>query len=363
METLSLLRGSDQLAENLGACYAASFFTLGWGFEVEDLRNDWTEEEVWEIFEQPLLDLIFEAASVHRRHHKPGEVQICRNLNIKKGGCPEDCAYCPQAARYHTGVSPEAMMSVETAVEMAREAKSRGVSRVCMGAAWRGLPKGKPMERVLELTRAIAAEGVEVCCSLGLLESQEQADALKEAGAFAYNHNLDSGAEHYKRIITTRTYEDRLDTHEKIRQAGISLCCGGIVGIGDAREDRVALLHTLATLPEHPDSVPINKLNRVEGTPLAKQPDFPTDELIRCIATARILMPRSIVRMTAGRHTLSNWEQALVFLAGANSIFSGGEHFTTPAPGYDDDETLFQLLGLKPKLQQEPQPTASGAHA
>jgi biotin synthase len=307
-----------------------------------------TRDDVAAIYRTPVLDLILRAAEVHRRHHTPGEVQVCVLLSVKTGGCPEDCGYCPQAARYHTHVTPEGLMDVDDVLSAARRAKADGATRFCMGAAWREVRDGSQFDRVLEMIRGVKSLGLEACCTLGMV-SPEQARRMKEAGLDAYNHNLDTSPEYYDRIVTTRTYEDRLETLGRVREAGISVCCGGIVGMGETEDDRIGLLHTLATLPEPPESVPINALVAVEGTPLADRPRVAIWEMVRSIATARILMPRSMVRLSAGRVHMSESEQALCFLAGANSIFAGDKLLTTPNPGEDRDQTLFDNLGLTPR--------------
>ncbi len=311
------------------------------------LRHDWTKDEVRSIYHQPLLELVFQAQQVHRRHHNPQEVQFCRLLSIKTGGCPEDCGYCPQSAHYETGVERQNLMDVEDVLAKARQARSEGATRFCMGAAWREVRDGRDFEAVLEMVRGVAALGMEVCCTLGML-TREQAQRLAEAGLTAYNHNLDTSPEFYGRIITTRRYEDRLRTLEHVRKAGITVCCGGIIGMGESDEDRIGLLHQLATLDPHPESVPINMLVAVEGTPLAHAQPVDPLALVRCIATARILMPASMVWLSAGRRSLSREAAALCFLAGANSIFTGEKLLTTPNPETAEDEQLFRDLGLRP---------------
>jgi biotin synthase len=311
------------------------------------LRHDWTREEVRSIYNQSLLELVFQAQQVHRQHHNPQEVQFCRLLSIKTGGCPEDCGYCPQSAHYETGVERAALMDVDEVLARAREAKSEGSTRFCMGAAWREVRDGKDFDAVLEMVRGVAALDMEVCCTLGMLTA-EQALRLAEAGLTAYNHNLDTSPEFYDRIISTRRYEDRLRTLEHVRQAGITVCCGGIIGMGESDDDRTGLLHQLATLDPHPESVPINMLVAVEGTPLADARPADPLALVRCIATARVLMPASMVRLSAGRRSLTREAAALCFLAGANSIFTGEKLLTTPNPEVDEDQRLFRDLGLRP---------------
>jgi biotin synthase len=304
--------------------------------------------EVAEIYRTPVLDLIFRAAEVHRKHHDPSHVQVCVLLSVKTGGCPEDCGYCPQAARYHTAVEAQPLMAVDEVLTAARRAKEDGATRFCIGAAWREVRDNAQFDRVLDMVRGIKTLEMEACCTLGML-TEDQARRLKEAGLDAYNHNLDSSQEFYDRIISTRTYEDRLQTLGHVREAGISVCCGGIVGMGETEDDRIALLHTLATLPEPPESVPVNALVAVEGTPLADQPRVDIWEMVRTIATARILMPESMVRLSAGRVNMSETDQALCFLAGANSIFAGDKLLTTPNPKVDRDRILFERLGLTPR--------------
>jgi biotin synthase len=309
----------------------------------------WTHDEVAEIYRTPVLELIVRAAEVHRRFHDPAEVQVCTLLSIKTGGCPEDCAYCPQAARYHTTVEPEPLMALDDVLAAARCARDDGATRFCMGAAWREVRDNAHFDRVLGMIRGIKAlGGLEVCCTLGML-TEDQARRLKAAGLDAYNHNLDTSEAHYDRIITTRAFQDRLRTLEHVRRAGISVCCGGIVGLGETEDDRIALLVTLANLPKPPESVPINALVAVAGTPLEAQPRVEIWDMVRTIATARILMPRSMVRLSAGRVAMSETDQALCFLAGANSIFAGEKLLTTPNPEVDRDRAMFERLGLKPR--------------
>lgn len=311
-------------------------------------RNNWTKSEVENIYNMPILDLIYKAASVHRELHDANEVQVCTLLSIKTGGCPEDCAYCPQAARYNTDVDHQSLLSVDEVLTKASIAKGNGATRFCMGAAWRNVKDNKQFDRVIEMVQGVNSIGMEVCCTLGML-TEEQAQRLKEAGLYAYNHNLDTSAEHYNEIITTRTYDDRLDTLENVRNSGLSVCSGGIIGLGETDEDRISMLHTLATMPRHPESVPVNALVRVKGTPLENQERVAIWEMLRMIATARILMPTSQVRLSAGREEMSVTEQAFCFLAGASSIFAGEKLLTTPNPDIDQDRMMFELLGLKPR--------------
>ncbi|HTS44367.1 MAG TPA: biotin synthase BioB [Puia sp.] len=312
------------------------------------IRNDWSIEEIHEIYNGPLLELIYRAATVHRQYNDTGEVQVCTLLSIKTGGCPEDCAYCPQAARYHTDVSVQALMDKDEVLQYAQKAKQAGSTRFCMGAAWREVRDNRDFDRVLDMVKDINSLGMEVCCTLGMLNDQ-QAKKLADAGLHAYNHNLDTSPEYYSEIITTRNYEDRLKTLDSVRKAGITVCCGGIIGLGETHEDRIKMLHVLSTLPRHPESVPINALVRVKGTPLENNPKVDIWDMVRMIATARILMPGTMVRLSAGRMEMSMAEQALCFMAGANSIFAGDKLLTTPNPSFEEDNEMFALLGLKPR--------------
>ncbi len=309
-----------------------------------EVRHDWSLDEVMDIFELPFNELLFQAQSVHRRYFDPNAVQVSTLLSIKTGGCPEDCKYCPQSVHYDTGLEPERLLDIDDVVAAARAAKQAGASRFCMGAAWRN-PKGKNFQRVLEMVKRVREEGLETCATLGMLD-EAQALELKQAGLDYYNHNLDTSPEFYGDIITTRTYDDRLDTLTHVREAGINVCCGGIVGMGESRADRVSMLRELANLPEHPGSVPINQLVKVEGTPL----DVPTEieplEFVRTIATARILMPAAYVRLSAGRSEMTDEMQALCFFAGANSVFYGEKLLTTGNPDTARDDALFASLGL-----------------
>jgi biotin synthase len=309
-------------------------------------RHDWTRAQVRALFELPFAELMFRAQSVHRANFDPAAVQISTLLSIKTGGCPEDCAYCPQSARYDTGVRAEKLMQLRVVLREARAAREAGASRFCMGAAWRS-PKDRDLEEVCAMVEGVKALGLETCATLGMLTAT-QARRLKAAGLDYYNHNLDSSPEFYGSIITTRTYQDRLETLEHVRSAGIAVCCGGIVGMGETREDRVGMIATLASLPAHPESVPINMLVRVAGTPLAAEPPLDPLEFVRTIAVARITMPRSMVRLSAGREDMSEETQALCFLAGANSIFYGPKLLTTANPDRDRDQVLMQRLGMSP---------------
>jgi biotin synthase len=313
-----------------------------------DIRNNWTREEIAEIFNSPVLDLIYKAATVHRENNDPQEVQVCTLLSVKTGGCPEDCSYCPQAARYHTDVKVHKLMETKDVLDAAKNAKDSGSTRFCMGAAWREVRDNKDFDRVLDMVKGVNGMGMEVCCTLGML-TEEQAVKLKDAGLYAYNHNLDTSEENYDKIITTRTYKDRLDTLQNVRTAKISVCSGGIIGLGESVNDRIGMLHVLATLPEHPESVPVNALVPVEGTPLEDQERVSIWEMVRMIATARIIMPKAMVRLSAGRVRMTTEEQALCFMAGANSIFAGDKLLTTPNPEVDKDKEMFQVLNLKPR--------------
>ena len=315
---------------------------------ISQIRNDWKIEEIRQIYHSPVLDLIYQAASVHRQYHDPSEVQVCTLLSIKTGGCPEDCAYCPQAARYQTEVETHKLLPNEVILQKASEALQAGSTRFCMGAAWREVRDNKDFDRVLEAVQKISQMGLEVCCTLGML-NPEQAEKLKKAGLYAYNHNLDTSKEYYDQIISTRNYNDRLETLENVRNANISVCSGGIIGMGETVEDRIGMLHTLSTLPTQPESVPVNALVAVAGTPLENQEKVQVWEMVRMIATARILMPQAMIRLSAGRLEMSIEEQALCFLAGANSIFAGDKLLTTPNPEINQDKKMFQVLNLKPR--------------
>jgi biotin synthase len=316
----------------------------------QQIRYNWTRQEIRAVYDLPLTELLYRAQSTHRQFHNPEEIQLCRLLSIKTGGCPEDCGYCPQSAHYTTGVPRENLMNVPDVLAAAQRAKSDGATRFCMGAAWRDAPQGPEFQSVLEMVSGVAKMEIEVCCTLGML-TNDQARALKSAGLTAYNHNLDTSPEFYGEIIHTRTYNERLKTLAAVREAGITVCSGGIVGMGESDEDRVGLLHQLANLEPHPESVPINMLVRSEGTPLANQPDVDPLIMVRMIATARILMPKSRVRLAAGRLQLSREAATLCFVAGANSIFTGEKLLTTPNPSASEDETFLRDLGLQPQRQ------------
>ncbi|RYZ58471.1 MAG: biotin synthase BioB [Proteobacteria bacterium] len=327
-----------------------------------EVRYDYTRAEIQAIYDLPMTRLIFLAQSVHQKYFEPDEIQMSTLLSIKTGGCAENCAYCPQSAHYSTGVDAQGMLSVETIVAAAREAKANGSSRFCMGAAWRSPPKqGKQFNQVLEAVTAVRNLGLEVCTTLGMVDD-DQATALAEAGVHAYNHNLDTSPEYYEDIIQTRVYQDRLDTLKSVRKAGMTVCCGGIVGMGEEKIDRIGLLEQLHQLSPHPESVPINLLVKVEGTPLQDEKEIDIFDMVRTIATACIIMPKSRVRLSAGRTKMSDEAQAMCFLAGASSIFTGDKLLTTPNPGDDADQRLFARLGLKPlpskdevKVSKEPE--------
>ncbi len=322
---------------------------------MSDIRTDWTLHEVSSIYNSPILELVYRAATMHRKYHAIGEVQVNTLLSIKTGGCPEDCAYCPQAARYSTDIDAHKLLSVDEVLEAANEAKQAGSTRFCMGAAWRKVKDNAEFDQVVEMVRGVNDMGMEVCVTLGML-TKPQAEKLKAAGLYAYNHNIDTSSDFYEQIITTRTYSDRLDTLEHVREAGLSVCSGGIIGLGEDETDRIGMLHTLATLVEHPESVPVNALVAVKGTPLENQERVSVWEMVRMIATARILMPKAMVRLSAGRLEMPIVEQAFCFMAGANSIFAGEKLLTTPNPAVDQDKAMFELLGLHPRVAFKEQP-------
>lgn len=306
-----------------------------------------TRQQISDIYHQPLLELVFKAAKVHRENHNPREVQISSLISVKTGGCPEDCSYCPQAARYNTNIKVHKMMSVEEVNDLSDQAKKGGASRMCLGAAWREVRDNRDFDKVLEMVRTINSKGMEVCCTLGMI-TEEQAGKLAEAGLYAYNHNLDTSEENYQNIISTRNYDDRLNTIKNVRKAGITVCSGGIIGMGETSEDRIGMLFTLANLDPIPESVPINALVAVEGTPLENQKPVEIWEMVRMVATARITMPKTQVRLSAGRLEMSMEGQALCFMAGANSIFAGDKLLTTPNPEFNQDMEMFKILGLEP---------------
>ncbi|HET8963387.1 MAG TPA: biotin synthase BioB [Chitinophagales bacterium] len=316
---------------------------------MQEIRNNWTKEEISEIYYMPLLELMYKASTMQRQYHATGEVQVCTLLSIKTGGCPEDCAYCPQAARYNTDVEVQKLLEYDEVITKALIAKESGATRFCMGAAWRNVRDNSDFDKVLGMVKGVSTIGMEVCCTLGML-TETQAQKLKEAGLYAYNHNLDTSEEHYDEIISTRTYSDRLKTIENVSKADISVCSGGIIGLGESEEDRIAMLHVLSTMHKHPESVPVNALVPVAGTPLENQPRVSVWEMVRMIATARIIMPKAMVRLSAGRNQMSTVEQAMCFMAGANSIFAGEKLLTTPNPDFNTDKAMFELLGLKPRV-------------
>lgn len=326
------------------------------------MKKSWTREAILEVYNTPLLDLIYRAASIHRENNDYSEVQISSLLSIKTGGCSEDCGYCPQAARYNTDVNVHALMKLDEVTAAAEKAKAGGASRLCMGAAWREVRDNRDFDRVLEMVKTVNGMGMEVCCTLGML-TEEQAQKLADAGLYAYNHNIDSSEDHYKKIITTRTYDDRLNTINNVRKAKISVCSGGIIGLGETVEDRVGMLFVLANMDPQPESVPINALVPVKGTPLENNELVSTWDMVRMIATTRIVIPKTVVRLSAGRTQMSLEAQALCFMAGANSIFAGEKLLTTPNPSFNEDMEMFKILGLKPReaFKGQMQPVAERA--
>lgn len=319
-----------------------------------ETRHDWTKEEIEKIYYQPLLDLVYHASKTHREWHNAREVQVCTLLSVKTGGCPEDCSYCGQAARYHTDIKVEALLPTATVLAHAKKAKEAGSSRFCMAAAWREVRNNRDFDRIIEMVKGVNELGLEVCCTLGML-TEEQAIRLQEAGLHAYNHNLDTSEAYYDEIISTRKFDNRINTIQNVRKAGITVCSGGIIGLGETHQDRISMLLTLATMPKHPESVPVNALARVKGTPLENNPKVDIWDMVRMIATARILMPSSVVRLSAGRIEMTEVEQAWCFMAGANSIFTGEREtlLVTPNPGVTEDMKMFENLGLVPMVKQE----------
>lgn len=320
---------------------------------VGDVRSHWSQAEIREIYDRPLLELVYQAATVHRRYHNPRAMQVCKLISIKTGGCPEDCKYCSQSAHYDTPIQPEPLMDKAEVVAIAQRAKDSGVSRVCMGAAWREVRDNSQFDRVLDMVKEVTSMGLEVCCTLGML-TEQQAQRLEQAGLYAYNHNLDTSRDYYSAIITTRTYDDRLNTIDHVRKTKVTVCSGGILGMGETVDDRLGMLYTLSNLQPHPESVPINVLSKVPGTPLGHEPaEVAVWEVIRMVATARILMPQADIRLSTGRANMTATEQALCFMAGANSIFSSddGKMLTEAAacPGYETDRQLMELLGFVPR--------------
>ncbi|KAH7883825.1 biotin synthase, BioB [Phlebopus sp. FC_14] len=309
-------------------------------------RHDWSRKEIEKIYDSPLLDLVFRAGAVHRQHHDPSKIQLCTLMNIKTGGCSEDCSYCSQSSRYNTPTKASKLLDIEPVIEAARKAKANGSTRFCMGAAWRDLAgRKRGFERILQMVREVRGMGMEVCTTLGML-SPEQARQLKEAGLTAYNHNLDTSREFYPQVITTRSYDERLDTISAVREAGISVCSGGILGLGESDRDRVGLIQEVANMPEHPESFPVNALVPIPGTPLENNERVPYHSLLRTIATARIVLPDTIIRLAAGRNTLSESEQAMCFMAGANAVFTGEQMLTTPCSPWDEDKAMMDRWGL-----------------
>ncbi|SJN47628.1 biotin synthase BioB [Sphingobacterium sp. JB170] len=323
-------------------------------------RHDWTKQQLLDIYNQPLLELVYQAASVHREWHDADQVQISTLLSVKTGGCPEDCSYCGQAARYHTDIKVQSLLPTQTVLAHASKAKESGSTRFCMAAAWREVRNNSDFDRIIDMVKGVNAMGLEVCCTLGML-SKEQAERLQEAGLYAYNHNLDTSEEFYDEIISTRKFDNRIQTIEHVRKAGITVCSGGIIGLGETVSDRISMLATLANMPIHPESVPINALARVAGTPLADMPKVAVWDMVRTIATARITMPSSMVRLSAGRIEMTEQEQAWCFMAGANSLFTGEQQtlLVTPNPGVDEDMQMLQNLGLKPMTQRKETACAS----
>jgi biotin synthase len=317
------------------------------------IRTDWTMDDIKAIYHQPLLELVYQAATVHRQWHQSSQIQVCTLLSIKTGGCTEDCSYCGQAARYHTDIRVKALMSAEEVISCAKRAKEAGSSRFCMAAAWREVRDNKDFDRILEMVEGVNELGLEVCCTLGML-TEHQAERLQQAGLYAYNHNLDSSEGYYEEIISTRTFGDRLNTINNVRKAGISVCSGGILGLGESHDDRMGMLMTLATMSKHPESVPINALARVKGTPLGDFPKVEVWDMVRMIATARIIMPASMVRLSAGRAEMNEEEQGWCFMAGANSIFTSESEtlLVTPNPDLTQDKKMFENLGLKPMVKE-----------
>lgn len=319
------------------------------------MKKNWTTQEILDIYNLPFLDLVFKAATIHRKYHDANKVQISSLISVKTGGCPEDCGYCPQAARYHTEVKIHDIIPVSQVKAQALRAKQNGISRVCLGAAWRNVKDGKEFDQVLDMVREVTKLDMEVCCTLGML-TENQAKRLEEAGLYAYNHNIDSSEEYYKEVISTRAFEDRIETIENVRKTSITLCSGGIIGMGESLEDRCGMLKVLANMTPQPESVPINTLVAVEGTPLESQEPINIFEFVRMIATTRIVLPKTQVRLSAGRTSLSQEGQTLCFLAGANSIFAGDKLLTTPNPDVNEDKKLFKLLGIEPQKPFEKHP-------
>lgn len=314
-----------------------------------NIRHDWTKQEIQKVYDTPLLELIYQASIVHREYHNPNEVQVSTLLSIKTGGCTEDCSYCGQAARYHTDIKIQSLLPLQKVLDTAQKAKDSGSSRFCMAAAWREVRDNRDFDKVIDMVKGVNDMGLEVCCTLGML-TEDQAHRLQEAGLYAYNHNLDTSEDHYENVISTRKFSNRINTIDNVRKAGITVCSGGIIGLGEKDEDRISMLHTLSTMEKHPESVPINALVRVKGTPMEDMPKVDTWDMIRMIATARIVMPKTMVRLSAGRVEMSEYEQAMCFMAGANSMFSGDNEtlLVTPNPSLSADQLLLKNLGLNP---------------
>lgn len=316
------------------------------------IRHDWSLQELQTLYDRPLLDLIYESAAIHRKFHHSRRIQVCKIISVKTGGCPEDCAYCAQSSRYKTSTPAEPMLSVEQVLADAKKAIDAGATRICLAAGWREVRPNKPLEQILEMIQGIKAMGAEVCCTLGMVKNPE-AKRLSDAGLYAYNHNIDTSEAYYPKIITTRTFKDRTDTLDIVEKIGLSVCCGGIIGMGESIDDRLMMLQTLSNRPRHPESVPINLLSRIPGTPMANQPKVKAWELIRLVAIARRILPRAMVRLSSGRDRLTAAEQALCFLAGANSIHTGEKLLTVAAPAFDHDDALLELLGLEKQQAYE----------
>ncbi|KAI0544771.1 biotin synthetase [Xylaria curta] len=351
--TLNILRSRGSLRQGILSSPQRHASTFQQAIAATSPRTTWTQDEISDIYNQPLMELASAAGNVHRRFHRPSAIQLCTLMNIKTGGCTEDCSYCAQSSRYSTGLQATKLSTVNSVLEAAKVAKENGSNRFCMGAAWRDMKGRKSgMQNIVEMVKGVRAMGMEACVTLGMLD-KEQAKQLKEAGLTAYNHNLDTSREHYSNIITTRSYDERLQTIENVREAGIHVCSGGILGLGEVPEtDHVGLIYTLATLPEHPESFPVNKLVPIKGTPMFGQEPVKLEDLVRCIATARLVMPATIIRLAAGRVTMPESEQMLCFMAGANAIFTGEKMLTTDCNGWDEDKAMFGRWGLEP-LQTE----------
>ncbi|KAI8945453.1 biotin synthetase [Xylaria longipes] len=347
--TFNVLRSRGSLGQGILSSPQRCASTFQQAISATSARTTWTRDEILDIYSQPLMELASAAGNLHRRFHRPSAVQLCTLMNIKTGGCTEDCSYCAQSSRYSTGLEATKLSTVNSVLEAARVAKENGSNRFCMGAAWRDMQgRKRGIQNIIEMIKGVRAMGMEACVTLGMLD-KEQARQLREAGLTAYNHNLDTSREHYPNIITTRSYDERLQTIENVREAGIHVCSGGILGLGEVPEtDHVGLIHTLATLPEHPESFPVNKLVPIKGTPMFGQEPVKLEDLVRCIATARLVMPATIIRLAAGRVTMPESEQMLCFMAGANAIFTGEKMLTTDCNGWDEDKAMFSRWGLEP---------------